>query len=125
MNQYIALGALVLAAASGAASAHTGLAGDITVETDTFVSSRQPAEVRSELIAYKKSGVNPWARTYNPLRHFMSLRSHKEVVAEFAANREQVAAFTGEDSGSMFLSEAWASKQRDVRVADGAAPAQH
>ncbi|HYE39404.1 MAG TPA: DUF4148 domain-containing protein, partial [Ramlibacter sp.] len=61
MNRTSAFFAAALVSLSGAAFADTGLAGDITIETTPFVSSRTTAEVRAELDAYKKSGVNPWS----------------------------------------------------------------
>ena|SRR5215203_802237 len=116
MNRSIAI-ALAIAAASTAASAHTGLAGDITVEADAFVSYRLPAEVRTELVAYKKSGINPWARSYNPLLYFKSQRTHAEVKGDYLAAREEVAALNGEDSGSMYLVESRAGAAQPVRLA--------
>lgn len=120
MNRIIASAALALAAISGAASAHTGLAGDITIETDRFVSSRDPAETRAELVAFKKSGVNPWSRSYNPLLYFKSLRERMDVSAEFIEHRDEVAALNGEDSGSMYLAESRAATAAGVRTAQAA-----
>jgi len=105
MNRYAALLAVAMGTLSGAAFSHTGLSGDISIETDTFVSTRSPAEVRAELVAYKKSGVNPWARTYNPLASFKSGKTRAQVSAEYVANRNLVAALNGEDSGSKYLSD--------------------
>ena len=66
MNRITALVAVAITSLSGAAFAGTGLAGDITIETEPFASTTSHAEVRAELDAFKKSGVNPWARDYNP-----------------------------------------------------------
>lgn len=110
----------ILAAAllvSGAASADTGLAGDITIETKPFVSSRAPDEVRSELRAFKKSGVNPWSMAYNPLAQFKSVKTRAQVTAEYTENREAVAELNGEDSGSMYLAETAAAARRAARMA--------
>lgn len=110
----------ILAAAllvSGAASAGTGLAGDITIETKPFVSSRAPDEVRSELRAFKKSGVNPWSMAYNPLAQFKSVKTRAQVTAEYTENREAVAELNGEDSGSMYLAETAAAARRAARMA--------
>lgn len=117
MNRTQAFVAAALATLSAAASANTGLAGDITIETRQFVSSRAPAEVREELRAYKKAGVNPWARNYNPLLYFMSLETRAQVTAGYLANREAVAEFTSEDSGSMYLAESAAAARRAARIA--------
>ena len=117
MNRTSAFFAAALVSLSGAAFADTGLAGDITIETTPFVSSRTTAEVRAELDAYKKSGVNPWSRSYNPLRHFKSTKTRDEVTADYIANREAVAAFGSEDGGSMYLAETAAAAQRAARMA--------
>jgi hypothetical protein len=61
------------------------------------------AEVQGQLNAYRQAGVNPWSIQYNPLAQFRSVRSRAEVQAEYIANRDAVAAFTSEDSGSAFL----------------------
>lgn len=116
MKRNHAIVATALVALSGAASADTGLAGDITVETAPFVSSRTPAEVRAELDAYKKSGINPWSRSYNPLKYFKSEKTREQVTAEFIENRDAVAAFNGEDGGSRYLAET-AAARRSSRLA--------
>jgi vacuolar-type H+-ATPase catalytic subunit A/Vma1 len=102
-NTVIAL-VLASAAAAGNAFAGTSVAGDISVETTPFTSSVTRAEVQAQLAEYKKSGVNPWSTSYNPLRAFRSTKTRAEVTAEFQASRDQVAAFTREDSGSAYLS---------------------
>jgi hypothetical protein len=104
MNRNTAI-ALVLAsaAAMGNAFAGTSLAGDISVESTPFVSGVSRAEVQAQLAQYKKAGVNPWSTSYNPLRSFESTKTRAEVTAEFQAARDQVAAFTREDSGSAYL----------------------
>jgi hypothetical protein len=109
--------AVAFAAVSGAVSAQTGLAGDISIETKPFVSTNSSAEVRDKLAAFKKSGVDPWARNYNPLAGFVSSKSRAEVTAEYLANRAAVAALNQEDSGSMYLSEVAATANRAVRIA--------
>lgn len=104
MNRHTAI-ALVIASAAvaGNAVAGTSLAGDISVETRPFVSSVARADVQAELRQYKQAGVNPWSMAYNPLRDFRSTRTRAEVTAELKASRDQVAAFTREDSGSAYL----------------------
>ncbi len=116
MNRITALFAVAITSLSGAAFAGTGLAGDITIETEPFVSTTSRAEVRAELDAFKKSGVNPWARDYNPLASFVSSKSRAQVTAEYIANRDAVAALHGEDSGSRYLAES-AAASRAVRMA--------
>jgi|1185.fasta_scaffold140631_2 Domain of unknown function (DUF4148) len=69
-----------------------------------FVSSRTRAEVRTELFAYKKAGVNPWATYYDQLKSFRSVTTRREVRDAFFSSREEDCALYGEDSGSMYLS---------------------
>jgi hypothetical protein len=90
--------AIVIAAAAG-----TSFADDITVETTPFVSTATRAQVQAELQQFKKSGVNPSSNRYNPLARFSGERTRAEVTAEYNGARDQVAAFTGEDSGSAYL----------------------
>jgi hypothetical protein len=71
---------------------------------DSFVSTKSREEVRAEWQAFKASGVNPWSAAYNPLASFQSTKTRDEVQAEFLASRKEVEAFTGEDSGSAYLS---------------------
>lgn len=49
------------------------------------------------------NSANVWSTRYNPLDHFRSERTRAEVQADFVANRDRVAAFTREDSGSAYL----------------------
>ena len=111
MNRNIAI-ALVLAAAAG-----TSFADDITVETTPFTSTATRAQVQAELKAFKQSGVNPWSNQYNPLAQFSGQRTRAEVTAEYIGAREQVDAFTGEDSGSAYL----AAHEDDSSVATSVA----
>lgn len=97
MNRNIAIAVFVAAAASSA------IADDITVEPTPFVSTATTAQIRAELKAFKQSRVNPWSMWYNPLSNFQSTRTRADVVAEFISNRDQVAAFGAEDSGSAYL----------------------
>jgi hypothetical protein len=99
MNRKFAL-ALVVAAAAAAGNA---FADDITVDSTPFVSSASRAEVQDQLAQFKQSGANPWSNQYNPLAKFSSQLTRAEVVAEFIAARDEVAALTGEDSGSAYL----------------------
>ena len=101
MKRNLPFASLVAAIALG----YSGVAraDDITIDPTPFVSTASRADVRAELEAYRKSGVNPWARSYNPLRHFRSERTRAEVTAEYIAERKAVAALNGEDSGSQYL----------------------
>ena len=83
----------------------TARADDITIDPFPFVPSKSRAEVRAELQASKRSGVDPWARNYDPVRHFHSSRTRAQVTAEFLRERDAVAAMHGEDSGSRYITE--------------------
>lgn len=99
MNTKITVSSLVLAAAfAGNALAESPIEGN-----DSFAAARTRAEVQAELGAYRQAGVNPWSTWYNPLRSFQSQTSREAVVADYLASRDQVQAFTGEDSGSAYL----------------------
>jgi hypothetical protein len=112
MNR-IALATFVLAAA-GAGSA---FAESPTVLKDDFVSTRSRAEVVAELHAYKKAGVNPWSISYNPLHHFKGTASRADVTAAYIADRDEVAAFTGEDSGAHYLAHGAAQRDTSATLA--------
>ncbi len=101
MNRNIA-SALVIAAAAAAGSA---MADDITIDTTPFVSTKSRAEVQAELSQFKQAGTSPWSTQYNPLAQFRSSLSRAQVVAGYVADRDQVAALNGEDSGSAYLSQ--------------------
>jgi len=101
MNRNIAF-ALVIATAAVAGNA---FADDITVDTTPFVGTKSRVEVQAELAQYNKAGVNPWSNQYNPLKQFRSTQTREQVVAEFIAARDEVAALNGEDSGSAYLAQ--------------------
>ena len=85
-------------------------------------STKSRAEVVAELQDYKRSGVNPWSMSYNPLRTFKSATTREAVVAEFLDSRDQVAAFHGEDSGSAYLARNGHQPSPDENLAQTAAP---
>ncbi|HEY5928942.1 MAG TPA: hypothetical protein VIU02_01395 [Burkholderiales bacterium] len=95
------------------------LADDITIDPFPFVPSASRAEVRSELDAFKKSGVNPWKMSYNPLRTFRSSTTRAEATAEYIRERDAVAAMNGEDSGSRYLAEQRDAAASVTSVANG------
>lgn len=101
--------ALVLAAA-----ATTAFAGDITIDTTPFVSTKTRAEVQAQL---QQRGPNVWSTQYNPLAQFRAERSRAEVVAEYLASRREVAALTAEDSGSAYLARSRDARADAVRLA--------
>lgn len=110
MNRKIAL-ALVLAAAGSASQA------DEITPDPPFQSTRSRAEVIAELMQHRSSGVNTLADDYNPLKDFVGTRTRAEVVAEFLADRQIVAAMTGEDSGSVYLARMKPAQARETQLA--------
>jgi len=94
------LSALLVAAAATSAFAETP-----TVVKDDFVSTRSRAEVQAELFAYKQAGVNPWSMSYNQLAGFKSATTRQQVVADYLAARDEVAAINSEDSGSAYFAK--------------------
>jgi hypothetical protein len=105
--------ALVVAAAF----AGNAFADDITVDTTPFASTKSRAEVQAELAQYRQSGANVWSNQYNPLAKFSSSLSRAQVVADFIAARKEVAAVTGEDSGSVYLARNEGAVTGTTRIA--------
>ena len=98
MNRKSILIALAIAATVGTASAES------YVEYNTpFASSGSRAAVNAELAQARQAGVNPWSTSYNPQAQFRSTKTRAQVVGEYLAARGVVDAFTGEDSGSAYL----------------------
>lgn len=103
MNRKIASAALIVAAfATGSAFAETPLAGG----QDNFVPSKTRAQVQAELLSYKQAGVNPWSISFDQLKGLRSTASRQDVTAAYVASRDEVAAITGEDSGSAYFAQA-------------------
>lgn len=100
MNRY----ALAITLATLAAAGQV-FADEITVDTAPFVSTAARAQVQAELQQFRAAGVNPLADDYNPLQQFRGTKTRAEVTAEFLRSRAAVAAMTGEDSGSFYLSQ--------------------
>jgi hypothetical protein len=88
------------------AAAGNAMADDITIDPFPFVSTATRAEVMEELRQHRMAGNSPWADDYNPLAQFRSGLTRAEVTAQFHASRNEVAAFSGEDSGSVHLARA-------------------
>jgi hypothetical protein len=101
MNRNIA-SALVIAAAAVAGNA---FADDITIDTTPFTGSKSRAEVQADLAQFKRAGTSPWSTQYNPLAKFQGVKTRAQVVAEYTAARDEVAALNGEDSGSAYLAQ--------------------
>jgi hypothetical protein len=105
MNRKLALALALVFVAGGNA-----LADDITVDPHPFVSTASRAQVREELRQYRQAGVNPWADDYDQLAHAARTMTRAEATAGYMAARKEVAAFTGEDSGSGFLARVAAAR---------------
>jgi hypothetical protein len=101
-NAFYAVGAFAAVAAFASTAAN---ADDITIDNTPFQSTRTRAEVLAELGQFKKSGVNPWSNRYNQLAGFNSSKTRAQVQAEYVAARNEVAAMSGEDSGSAYLAQ--------------------
>lgn len=97
-----------------AAAASTAYAQDPAAARDDFVSTMKPEAVQAELMAFKKSGVNPWSGLYDPLKSFVSKYTRAEVTTGYIAVRGLVTALTGEDSGSTWLAGAREPAQGDT-----------
>ena len=108
MNRsYLAPLAMAILAAAGYACA-----GEITVDPEPFISVASRAQVQEELRQFRQAGVNPWANDYNQLAQFHGSRTRAAVKAEYMASRDATAAFSGEDSGSMYLARLHAPMHR-------------
>ena len=110
MNRKIATLVLIAAAAAGNA-----FADDITIDNTAFQSTKSRAQVQAELVQFKK-GPNVWSIQYNPLARFQSAVTRQQVVADYLAERDQVAALSGEDSGSAFLLNQYAARAVPART---------
>jgi hypothetical protein len=102
MNRIASIAAIALSVAAGSA-----FADDITVDTAQHQSQKSRADVQADLAQYQKAGVNPWSTSYNVRSQAKSLRDRADVHAEAVAVTKsgEVAALTGEDSGSAYLAK--------------------
>lgn len=116
MNAHYAF-ALVVAAA-GAAAAVNARADDITIDPHPFVSTASRAQVKEELRQFRTSGVNPWADDYDMLREPHGGMSRADVMAQYKADRAEVSALTGEDSGSAYLARVAHITHRHTQLAN-------
>ena len=98
--------AVATLAAGGSALAQTSLYGQEGGQVETFASAKTRAEVQAELARFRAEyPVSPWSTRYNPLAKFQSTATRADVTAAYIADRDAVAAFTAEDSGSAFLAQ--------------------
>lgn len=114
MKRYI-LSTIVAACAT---LANPSFADDITPTPD-FVSTADRAQVQAQF-QQSRGARNPWSTSYNPLADFTSGRTREAVRAEYIASRDEVAEFTGEDSGSSALAR---GEQASTNFASNGAPA--
>ena len=98
MNRKLALALVAATFAAGNA-----FADDITIDTTPFTSTKSRAEVQAELAQPQQAGGDPWSMEYNPLAAFKSTLTRAQVQAQYIADRDEVAALYGEDSGSAYL----------------------
>ncbi|AMO22884.1 hypothetical protein GCM10027034_33780 [Ramlibacter solisilvae] len=103
-------------AAFAALASAAARADDITIDNTPFQSSRTRAEVRAELMQNRQSGYDTYATDYNQLSSFQSSLTRDQVRAEYLADRNVVAAMTGEDAGSAYLTQLAAANARADRM---------
>lgn len=95
---------LLLATAASAATADTGLAGDISIELTPFVSTLSRDEVRASVLAHRNEIEAMHAEDSGSSRlQFTSTLNRADVVADYIAHRDEVSAMYSEDSGSHLL----------------------
>lgn len=99
MNRKSLILALSIAAAAATVSAES-----YTEHNTPFVSTAQRVVVQSRDVPAVSSTANPSSTSYNPLADFRSDRGRGQLSSEYVEAREVVSAFTGEDSGSGYLS---------------------
>jgi len=98
--------AVATLAAGGSAFAQSAPVGQEGGQLDAFTSSKTRAEVNAELVQFRAQyPVSPWSFRYDPLAAFQSTQTRSDVTAAYIADRDEVAALTGEDSGSAFLAQ--------------------
>jgi hypothetical protein len=96
---------LAIALVLAAAAAGNAFADDIGIDTTPFTSTASRAQVSAELEAFRASGVDPWAIDHNPLLKLDSARTRAQSSAEYIQARDEVSAFTSEDSGSSHMAQ--------------------
>ena len=110
MNKLIIIAAVTVASVASF-TATSAWADDITIDNQTFVSTKTRAEVRAEMLQARADGsMAAWVAEAGPapLNTAASRLTRQEVVAEMRVSRAAdfaSAAMTGEDSGSFYLSQ--------------------
>jgi hypothetical protein len=116
--------AIVAVACAAVLAAGHAYAETPTIDKTPFVSQRSAAEVRAEVMAYRRqlsSAGSEWALNQNDPRPVASTTTPAEARAAFLAAREETSALTSEDSGSSYLARRAAHVSRPVMVSAGAA----
>ena len=109
----IAVIAIAIAATGSAGSA---FADDISIDTQTFVSTRTRADVKADMLQARADGsMASWVAEAGSVPATLAMSrqvarqvTRQEVMADMRVNREASlasAAMVGEDSGSFYLSQ--------------------
>jgi hypothetical protein len=87
-------------------SAGAAFADDPTVDSTPFTAVKSRADVQAELVQFR-TGANPWSTRYDPFAALPAVKTRAAVQAERVAARDsgEIAAMTGEDSGSTWLAQ--------------------
>lgn len=110
MNKLIIIAAVSIASVASVA-ATSAWANEITIDNQTFVSTKTRAEVKAEMLQARADGsMAGWESEAGPapLTTAASRLTRQEVVAEMRVSRAAgfaSAAMMGEDSGSFYLSQ--------------------
>ena len=115
MNRKSLIIGLSIAAAAASVSAESYAEYD-----NPFVSSGPRVAVQARDLPATSSPDNTSSTSYNPLAQFRSDRGRGQVQSEYIEGRELVSAFTGEDSGSGYLSDRPAAAGETFTSAAGA-----
>lgn len=107
MNRKIATALILAATAAGSAFAES----PIGAQPDNFTSTRTRAEVQAELHSFKQAGVDPWSFQYNNLHEFRGTLTREQVLAEYFATREEMAAIHSEDGGAAYFGRKASARQ--------------
>lgn len=98
--------AVATLAAGGTAFAQTTPYGQEGGQADASLPAKSRVQVQDELVQFRAEyPVSPWSFRYDPLARFQSTTTRADVTAAYIADRDAVAAFTGEDSGSAYLAQ--------------------
>ena len=80
----------------GTAAAGNAFADDMTIDNSPFTSTSSRAQVQAELAEFQRSDSDPWSLEFDPRAGFSSHTARAQVVAEFIAARNEIAAFNSQ-----------------------------